>query len=148
VAGGKKKRNRPVPSSATAVALNTTIHPDAATGQEVANERGTSLGLLGTDTTNAPPPLDEKEDASKLYAQTPAALADKHLLSKEPEFIFFGLLVLAILALAGIDDYYGRLNNGPGLIHFCWKCGMLTAIVLIMMGVYWMFRKLKRWLGT
>lgn len=145
MAGSKRKRNRPtLPIPALGVAVNTTIHPHAATGEDAATEIGTSHGLLGADTTNAPPRIVE-EDATKVYAQTPSALADKHLLSKEPEFIFFGLLVVTILALAGIDDYAGRLNSGPGLVHFIWKCVMLAAIVLIMTALYWVFRKIKRW---
>jgi len=121
------------------------IHPDAETGQELSNYRPTSLGLLDSDPTNASPPAD-KGDSGR-YAQTPAALADKHLLSKmDPEFIPFLLLLFAILAIAVISDYKGRLGTGPALLHFVWQSATISLITVAVLFAYFGYAKIMRWL--
>ena len=93
--------------------------------------------LLSNDVTNGPEP--EHHDVSKAYVSTPAGLVDRYLSAFDRRSIPFVLLLLTIAALAGIDDWRGKLDSGPALIHFLWKIvtvGGAFAGVGVLYGLY------------
>ena len=47
-------------------------------------------------------------------------------------------------SVAGIDDYQGRLNNGPALIHLLWKGATLFGIVILTTFFFWVYKWISK----
>jgi len=144
----RKKRGLEIPHSAE-VFGNTPIHPLAATGAESEGIPGTSLSTFGHDATNIPSlrSTDEEPSQPSAYVNTPSALADKHLLSKEPGFILLIVVVVGIVGIAGIDNYQGRLTHKADLVFLVWKCVTIFALVGAAAILYALYNKARRWFG-
>ena len=106
------------------------VHEDATIDPNASLEYPTSGTWLAADSTNAPR-LGEDEPRPPAYAQSPSALIDKYVLSRD--FIPFTLVVIGIGWIFISDNEAGKLANWVGLLWTFGKSASLLFLFLLVL---------------
>jgi hypothetical protein len=143
----RKKRGKTVSAEAGRAIVEVartgiSISPDATVGPFASFEQPSSISWGTADTTNAPE-IGQSEEEHEPYAGSQWALLDKYLLGKTkliklswiPVIIFMGVIITQ-------DNGAGKLIDWMSVWWTIQKCGLILAIYMFGLSIYWLLGKI------
>lgn len=116
------------------------IHPNATLNPTASLENPTTGTLISRDSTSAP--IIDEEESREPYARSHSELLDKYIMHTfGRRYILFLLVIIVIGYIFTQDNNAGRLSNWNDIKWFLLKSGVFLAIVLVILGSQWLYKK-------